>query len=82
MSGAKPPRFTRESVEQAVESLRERIGQVNKDQRATFRITDAVAFGDFLLSDRPRVQAALTKQTDISDSITKTGQVGWGSKSR
>ena len=58
VSGAKPPRFTRESVEQAVESLRERIEQVNKDQRATFRITDAVAIGDFLLSDRPRVQAA------------------------
>jgi hypothetical protein len=58
VSGAKPPRFTRESVEQAVESLRERIKQVNKDSKAAFRITDAVAFGDFLLSDRPRVQAA------------------------
>ena len=58
VSGAKPPRFTRESVEQAVESLRERIGQVNKDQRATFRITDAVAFGDFLLRDRTKVQSA------------------------
>jgi len=56
VSGAKPPRFTRESVEQAVESLRERIKQVNRDSKATFKITDAVAFGDFL-SDRPRVQA-------------------------
>jgi hypothetical protein len=58
LSGAKPPRFTRESVERAVESLKEQIKQVNKDPHAAFRITDAVAFGDFLLSDRPRVQAA------------------------
>jgi hypothetical protein len=57
VSGAKPPRFTRESAEQAVESLKERIKQVNKDSKATFKITDAVAFGDFLLRDRPRVQA-------------------------
>jgi DNA-binding transcriptional MocR family regulator len=58
VSGAKPPRFTRESVEQALESLKERIKQVNMDSQAAFRITDAVAFGDFLLSDRARVQAA------------------------
>jgi DNA-binding transcriptional MocR family regulator len=58
VSGAKPPRFTRESVEQAVVSLKERIKQVNKDSKAAFRITDAVAFGDFLLKDRSRVQAA------------------------
>src|SRR6266851_3671765 len=30
VSGAKPPRYTRESVEQAVESLKERIKQVNQ----------------------------------------------------
>jgi DNA-binding transcriptional MocR family regulator len=58
VSGAKPPRFTRESVEQAVESLKERIKEVNKDSKAAFKITDAVAFGDFLLSVSPRVQAA------------------------
>lgn len=58
VSGAKLPRFTRESVEQAVESLKERIKQVNEDAQAAFRVTDAVAFGDFLLSDRTRVQAA------------------------
>jgi DNA-binding transcriptional regulator YhcF (GntR family) len=58
VSGAKPPRFTRESVEQAVESLKEQIRQVNKDSQAAFKITDAVAFGDFLLSNRTRVQAA------------------------
>jgi hypothetical protein len=58
VSGAKSPRFTRESVERAVESLKERIKQVNKDAKAAFRITDALAFGDFLLSARARVQAA------------------------
>src|ERR1700687_2443536 len=58
VSGAKPPRYTRESVEQAVESLKERIKQVNKDLKAAFRITVAVAFGDFLLKDRTRVRAA------------------------
>jgi hypothetical protein len=58
VSGAKPPRFTRESVEQAVESLKERIKQVNKDSKDTFRVTAAVAFGDFLLIGRTRVQAA------------------------
>lgn len=58
VSGAKSPRFARESVKQAVDALKERIKQVNKDKKAAFRITDAVALGDFLLSDRPRVQAA------------------------
>ena len=58
VSGAKSPRFTRENVEGAVESLKERIKQVNKDVKSEFRITDAVAFGDFLLPDRTRVQAA------------------------
>jgi hypothetical protein len=58
VSGAKPPRFTRESVEQAVAALKERIKNSNQDRRSPFRITDAVAFGDFLLKDRPRVQAA------------------------
>jgi DNA-binding transcriptional regulator YhcF (GntR family) len=58
VSRAKPPRFTRESVEQAVESLEERINVINKEPKAIFKITEAVAFGDFLLSDRPRVQPA------------------------
>jgi DNA-binding transcriptional MocR family regulator len=69
VSGAKPPRFTRQSVEQAVESLKERIGQINNDSKATFRITGAVAFGDFLLSDRARVQAA-----DVGIALTPRGE--------
>ena len=58
VSGAKPSRFTQESVVGAVESLKERIKQVNKDGKAAYRVTNAVAFGDFLKSDRARAQAA------------------------
>jgi hypothetical protein len=58
VSGAKFPRFTRDNVEQAVDSLRERIKQVNRDSNARFKITHAVTFGDFLLKDRSRIQAA------------------------
>ena len=58
VSGAKPPRFTRDSVEQALTALRDRIQTNNKSRQAPFRVTDAVAFGDFLLSDRARVQSA------------------------
>ena len=76
VSGAKPPRFTRESVERAVESLKERIRQVNKDQQAAFRISDAVAFGDFLLSDPTRVQAG-----DVGIGLTPRDQAASDPKS-
>jgi DNA-binding transcriptional MocR family regulator len=76
VSGAKPPHFMRESVDQALESLNERIKQVNKDAKAAFRITEAVAFGDFLLSDRTRVQAA-----DIGIGLTKRGETANGARS-
>jgi hypothetical protein len=56
VSGAKPPRFTRHSVENAVAALRDRIKAVNEDRNAPYRITEAVAFGDFL-GERARVQA-------------------------
>ena len=58
VAAAKAPRFTRESVEQALIALKDRIQASNKNRQAPFRITDAVAFGDFLLSDRARVQSA------------------------
>ncbi len=58
VSAAKPPRFSRESVEQALSALKERIKGSNKNPQELFRITDAVAFGDFLLPDRSRVQSA------------------------
>ena len=58
VSGAKPPRFTPESVQQALTALKDRIRDNNKNRQAPYRITDAVAFGDFLLPDRARVQSA------------------------
>jgi hypothetical protein len=58
VSGAKPPRFARESMEQALAALKDRVKQSNKNPQAPFRITGAVAFGDFLLPDRARVQSA------------------------
>jgi hypothetical protein len=57
VSGAKPPRYTRESVEAALTSLADRIRRVNDDHGAGFTIEEAVVFGD-ILSDKARVQAA------------------------
>ncbi len=57
VSGSKPPRFSRESVQKAVATLSDRIKALNKDTKAHFKVSEAVAFGDFL-SDRPQVQAA------------------------
>ena len=57
VSGSKPPRFTRERVAQALDDLHGRIAGINRDSKAPYKITEAVAFGDFL-SDRPRVQSA------------------------
>jgi hypothetical protein len=56
VSGSKSPRFTRESVDKALSDLSERIRDTNSDPNALYRITDAVAFGDFL-ADPPRVQS-------------------------
>lgn len=58
VSGAKTPRFDRATVEAALTSLKGRIEKTNEDRSAKFKITDAVAFGDFLDRDRARVQAA------------------------
>jgi hypothetical protein len=69
VSGAKFPRFARESVEQAVASLKGHIKQVNKESQEIFRITHGVAFGDFLLGDRPRVQAA-----DVGIALARAGE--------
>jgi len=57
VSGAKTPRFTPESIEEALAALRTRIKLVNQDSKAAYKITDAVAFGDFL-SGQARAQAA------------------------
>lgn len=61
VSGSKKPRFTLENVEQALEDLRERIKSANKDAAAEFKVSDAVAYGDFLedsVGHGARVQAA------------------------
>jgi DNA-binding transcriptional MocR family regulator len=58
VSGAKTPRFDRETVEAALTSLKQRILDTNQDRAAKFQITRAVAFGDFLAKDRSRVQTA------------------------
>jgi len=57
VSGSKPPRFTRECVDRAVPELLERMAANNGDRNADFKITQAVAFGDFL-SGRANCQAA------------------------
>jgi len=70
VSGAKPPRFTRESVEQAVRALQERIKETNKDAKLPFKVSHAVAFGDFLLKEeRARVQAA-----DVGIGLVRRGE--------
>lgn len=56
VSGSKLPHFTRERVEKALSALKERIAASRKDFKAPFKISAAVAFGDFL-GDQCRVQA-------------------------
>jgi hypothetical protein len=56
VSGSKLPHYTPERVAKALAELKDRIAAARKDFKAPFKISAAVAFGDFL-SDRPRVQA-------------------------
>ena len=56
VSGSKLPRYTPERVAAALVTLKERIAAARKDFKSPFKISAAVAFGDFL-SDRSRVQA-------------------------
>jgi hypothetical protein len=56
VSGSKLPHYTRERVTAALAELKKRIAAARKDFKSPFKISAAVAFGDFL-SDRPRVQA-------------------------
>ena len=79
VSGSKLPHFTIERVEKALAALKERIAAVRKDFKAPFRISKAVAFGDFL-SERARVQAAdvgielAKRQADASETHSATEQ--------
>lgn len=50
VSGSKPPRFSRQSVERSLALLRERIELANQDRHAPYTVAEAVAFGDFQTS--------------------------------
>jgi len=56
-SGSKLPRYKPDSVNEALSVLEKNIKLVNQDRQATFHVTEAVAYGDFLLG-RSMVQAA------------------------
>ena len=57
ISKSKKPQFSLVRVTDALNKLKERIEALNRDKRAEFKITKAVAFGDFLRG-RSQVQAA------------------------
>jgi DNA-binding IclR family transcriptional regulator len=44
VSGAKPPRLTRKSVEEALAGVRKRIQATNEDKNAAYRVAEAVAY--------------------------------------
>jgi len=48
VSGSKAPHFSSQRVSKALSGLEDRIQAVNDNRRSLFRITEAVAFGDFL----------------------------------
>ena len=54
---SKKPQFSLASVTNALDTLKDRIEALNRDKRSEFKITKAVAFGDFL-TGRSQVQAA------------------------
>ncbi|HEY2351685.1 MAG TPA: hypothetical protein VGH83_04190 [Candidatus Acidoferrum sp.] len=56
VSGSKLPHYAQQRVEAALDALKTRIAAARKDFKSPFKISRAVAFGDFL-NDRPRVQA-------------------------
>jgi hypothetical protein len=57
VSGSKLPRYKLSSVNEAVSALENRIKSNNLDRHARFQVSEAVAYGDFLLG-RSMVQAA------------------------
>src|SRR5258705_11481268 len=67
VSGSKLPRYKPDSVNEALSILEKNIKSVNQDRNAKFHISDAVAFGDFLLG-RPLVQA-----TDVGVRLATRG---------
>jgi hypothetical protein len=58
VSGSQKPRFRLDAVEQAIQHLAHLIKVVNQDRKSDYRVTEAIAFGDFLRKTSSRVQAA------------------------
>jgi hypothetical protein len=77
VSGSKLPHYTSERVETALAGLKERIAAARKDFKSPYKITAAVAFGDFL-GEQPRVQAAdvgielARRKSDASENTSAT----------
>lgn len=65
VSASVTPRYSPDSIREALSSLKERIGEVNRDSQSEFIVSKAVAFGDFL-DGSPRTQAA-----DVGIELTK-----------
>jgi hypothetical protein len=57
VSGSKLPRFSLANIDQALSALSARTADINSDLHSEFRISNAVAFGDFLKRP-PKSQAA------------------------
>ena len=57
VSGSRQPRLQCHGVDGAVSALFDRIAAINRDSNSEFRVTEAVAYGDFLLG-RKNCQAA------------------------
>ncbi len=57
VSGSKSPRFKLANIEQALTALSARIAEVNRDAHSGFKISKAIAFGDFL-GRRSKCQSA------------------------
>jgi hypothetical protein len=57
VSGSRLPRYKLQSVTEALVGLESRIKSSNLDRHARFQVSEAVAYGDFLLG-RSMVQAA------------------------
>jgi hypothetical protein len=57
VSRSRLPRFKLDSVKESLSLLEDRIKSINQDRQARLHVSEAVAYGDFLIG-RPIVQAA------------------------
>lgn len=68
ISGSRPPRFSAERIGDALSALRSRIKSNNMDRTASFRVTEAVAFGDFLLKQ------SLAQAVDVGIAVARNSK--------